>query len=822
MATTNLPVQLTSFIGRENELAEVSRLVGLSRLVTLTGAGGCGKTRLALHTASQISDTFKDGVWLVDLVTLREPSLVPQFVLQALGVHEMPNQSHIESLQRFVQAKQMLLILDNCEHLSDACGVLARAILVQAPQLRILATSREPLGVTGETGYYVPPLSLPPDSHSPVGKEIGTEDCVKYDSIRLFVDRAQAVVPDFTVTSDNAAVVIDICRRLDGIPLAIELATARIRILSLEQISARLADRFSLLVSGQRIGQVPHHHTLHATLDWSYALLTPPEQMLLRRLAVFVAGFSLDMVESICCGEDIDRSEILTLLSSLVDKSLVVAETLTGPEARYRLLSTIRDYALEKLDEAGKTEVLRDCHLDVFVARAEETAPKLVGAYQQIWFNWLEGEHDDLRAALAWALERQRIEDGLRIATAIYQFWEIRNYRQEGLGWFERLLAQADDRVSLAVHSSACTYAAFLTEFVGDAPAALKFGRRGVELGEAAGDEGKPILGFALAGLAAAMKAVGDYQALFNLGERYIQLFRRLGDAYAYYLGMGLLVQGQTAISLGKYDIAHFLLDESIALARQAGDPFRVAHSQNLLGDLARCEQRYSQAATFYEESIALLQEIGADRDVAASLHNLGHTCMHLGDIERAQALFAQSMTIQQAQQNTAGMAECLIGFAALTVARGSPATAARLLAVLTATGWEQKAWEWPATRAEYEQTLAHAHAQLTDEEFEAEQATGRALVLEQAVAYALNLPFLTLDSSQERAEPTRVLTVREREIVTLITQGRSNGEIADELVLSKRTVEKHIANILSKLDFSNRTQIVLWAIENGMTHPPS
>ena len=829
MATTNLPLQLTSFIGRERELAEVSQLIFQSRLATLTGAGGCGKTRLALYATHSLSKSFADGVWFVNLVMLREQSLVPQFVAQALGVHEVTNQTLMESLLQFVQAKQMLLLLDNCEHLSEACASLVQVLLLNAPQLHILATSREPLGIAGETSYFVLPLTVPPDLHTGSNRLVGNtprlDELMAHDAVRLFVERAQTILPDFRLTADNAAVVVDICRRLDGIPLALELASARVRVLTLEQISARLENRFSLLVSGYRLGSAPHHHTLRATMDWSYALLTSVEQILFRRLAVFVADFSLDMVEAICTDEALEHRQILNLLSSLVDKSLVVAETLTHPQARYRLLETIREYALEKLNEAKETPRLQERYLNVFVARAEETAPKLTGPYQQMWFNWLETEHDNLRTALALTLESPpigtpvggRIEVGLRIAIALFQFWSVRNHWQEGLAWFERLIEQADDQIPLAIHASACTYAAFLAEWRGNSSAAIRYGRRGVELGEAAGDEGKPILGFALGGLASAMSMVGDYQAAFTLQEQYIELFRGLGDAYSYHLGMGVLVQGRLATAFGKYELAHTLLDEALFLAREANDPYRMAMALNFLGDLARCERQYVQAQILYGESVGLLSELGAERDLAATLHNLGHILLHLGDMDRAQTLFEESLAIQQAQQNKAGIAECLIGFAALASARGLPVASVHLLSALASTDWARRAEEWPATRIEYEQTLALIRRQLDEVALEREQAVGRALSLDQAVEIALNLP-RSFSLSPVPMIASQGLTVREREVASFIAQGWSNGEIAAALVLSKRTVEKHIANILSKLGLTNRAQLVRWAIENGLT----
>ena len=518
------------------------------------------------------------------------------------------------------------------------------------------------------------------------------------------------------------------------------------------------------------------------------------------------------------------RGILSILISSLVDKSLVVAETTGRAQGRYRLLETIREYALEKLKAAGEISAMRDLYLALFVSRTEEIAPKLTGSYQQLWFNWLETEHDNIRAALAWALESAptgapedaHIEAGLRIANALHQFWSVRNYWQEGLAWFERLLAQADDRIPLDVHVYACTYAAFLAEWRGNSPAAIKYGRRGVELGEAAGEEGKPILAFALGGLGSAMRVAGDYQALFAIGEQYIELFRKLGDPYLYELGMGVLVQGSTSMKLGKFDSAHALLEEGITLAREAGDPFRTAIALNFLGDLARIEQQYTQAQAFYEESAVMLRDLGDERDLAGTLQNLGHNCLHLGNIERAKALFQESMALQQAQQNKDGIAECLIGFASLAVAWHLPDIGARLLAAAATAGWERRAWEWPATRIEYEQTIALVGAQLGGETFEKEQAVGRALSLEQAVEFARQLQ-IHVETTPRTRDKLGDLTEREREVVVLIARGKSNREIAEELVLSKRTVEKHAANILSKLELTNRAQVVRWALEKGL-----
>ncbi len=369
--------------------------------------------------------------------------------------------------------------------------------------------------------------------------------------------------------------------------------------LAVQEIAARLNDRLSLLASGKRSGVEPRHQTLRAAIDWSYALLTTEEQTLLNRLAVFVAGCSLDTAEAICSGEGILPAQMLNLLSSLVEKSLIIAETSGKTHARYRLLETIRAYALEKLQEADEAPRLHDRHLDFYLDRAEEALPKQFEAYQQLWLNWLDNEHDNLRTALTWALESRRIEAGLRLASALTLFWEIRGYVREGVSWLERLLAEADENVSLKVHVDALVFATFHYRLLENAQAALAFAHKAVDLAEAVTDSNSPILAFARDGLASAARTAGDYQTAFDLTEQNIIFYRLAGPPS--YLGMCLLSQGENASQIGSYQIARERLDESLALARQDGDAFRTAHALNTLGDLSRLEQKYTEAAGYYE-----------------------------------------------------------------------------------------------------------------------------------------------------------------------------------------------------------------------------
>ncbi len=816
MGLTNFPVQLTSFIGREREIDDVKRLLFSAHMVTLTGAGGSGKTRLAFQIAESVTGSFADGLRFVDLAPLREPALVPILVLEVLGLRLTADQPLLETLLGFLRTKQLLLILDNCEHLRVVCAQLAQELLSQSPGLRVLATSREPLGIAGETIFPVSALAWP---ELDTKLEDNLQDLMRFDAVRLFVERARAISPDFSLTPDNAQSTTDICRRLDGLPLALELASAWVNVLTVQEINSRLNNRFALLISGQHAGIDPRHHTLHAAIDWSYTLLTSDEQVLLRRLAVFTAGFNLDMAEVICCGDESEEEKTLDLISSLVRKSLVIANTIGRAQARYRLLETIREYSLEKLDEAGETRQLRDQHLGLFLARAEEAAPKLNDAYQKLWLNWLEGERDNLRAAIDWALESDQIEVGLRIANSITRFWEIRGYVPEGLAWFERLLTQADESVSHVIRANSLVYASFLAMFLGNVSLARTYGRKAAALAEEAGDEGNPILILALSSLASVARMEGDYQTSFNIGEQAIHLLRA-SPGPSFYLGMSLLAQGDVAMELGRYDTSRLLLSESLAIAREAGDAFRIAHAINSLGDLARLEENYAEARAAYEESVVLLRDLAAQHDLASILRNLGCACLLLGEVERADALFRESLAAHQAEQNTSGMLECLIGLASVAVVRGLPAVSVRLFAAAVTLRGQRSASVWPAKRMEVAPYFDQAKARLTAAEFQTEQSSGRAMSLEQAVHYAQNLPVKSGITTATK-ETQDGLTEREREVTALIGQGKTNGEIAKELVVSKRTIETHVGKILSKLGLSNRSQVMRWAIDHGLTQTP-
>ena len=815
MTFTNLPIQFTRFIGREADLAEVESLLAASRLVTLTGPGGCGKTRLAMQTANQVSGMYRDGIWWVDLATLRDPTLLPQLIVRTFGLRPVTDQPMMELLVSFVRSRQMLLVLDNCEHLGDVCVQLVRRLLTEASGIQILATSREALSLSGENIYPVAGLAWPSKGTRQLDD---IQNLVEYDAVSLFVERVRAILPGFTLTAENAHSVIEICQHLDGLPLALELASARANVLTVQEIAARLNGRLALLTASKRAGFEPRHQTLRAAIDWSFTLLTAEEQLLFSRLAVFASGYSLDMAEAICAGEGIEAGRVLELLSSLVHKSLIIAETTGRPEARYRFLETIREYALEKLDESGELNRLRDRHLSLFLSRAEEAMPKQFEAYQQLWLNWLESEHDNLRSALAWALESKQIESGLRLAGALTLFWEIRGYVLEGLRWLERFLAESDEHISLKVHVDALVFATFHSMLIGNARAAKTFAQKAVDLAKSAKDPDGPLLAFARDGLASAARATGDFQAAFHLTEQNISYYRQAGPSF--YLGMSLLAQGENSVQLGRYEYARERLNESLALACQEGDAFRTAHSLNTLGDLSRMEQQYVEASEAYVRGLELMCELDAQRDQASLLSNLGFAYLHLGELERAYHSFTESLVIQRSQQNQPGMIECLIGLAASAVEGKRPAAGARLFAAAAHLGKQPSASIWKATQVEFEHYLNRARSGLTETDFQAEQAAGRALSLEEALEYAGQIQF-QLETLLQTKPKIPVLTSREREVAELIAKGKTNRDIAEELVLSKRTVEKHVANILAKLEFTGRAQIVRWVIEKELSQFP-
>ena len=695
----NLPRQLTGFVGRENEMAEVKRLLTTTFLLTLTGTGGAGKTRLALQVAADVLEGYPDGVWLTELAALSDPALVPQTVAAALGVREVPGRPMLETLLYYLERKKLLLILDNCEHLVAACAQLVGELLRTCPGLRILATSREPLGIQGEIDWRVPSLSLPDRRQLP-----SFERLAQVEAVRLFVERAVAAKPTFALTPENAAPVAAVVQRLDGIPLAIELAAARVPALSVDQIAARLGDRFRLLTRGSR-ASLPRQQTLRATLDWSYQLLTEREQRLLRRFAVFAGGWTLEAAEAVCGGDGIEEFEVLDLLTQLVFKSLVVTDEQNG-EVRYRFLETVRQYGLEKLEESGETDTIRKRHRNWYLAFAERAEPELMGVKQATWFDQLEVEHDNLRAALKCSLEGGDPEAGLRLAGAVWRFWYVRGYIGEGLGWLEAVLS--------------------------------------VRRGTAAPFVAKALM--AAGGLAFVQ---GDYVQGRRLYEDSLTMWRELGDRrqIAYLLSnLGFLTTAQ-----GDYVAARSLLEESLAIRRELGDKRGTATSLNNLGLLLYRVGDPVAARALFNEGLAIWREFGDKQHIAMALTNLGLVASTQGDYALARSLYEEGLGIRKALGDKQGMAYTLEGFAGLAVAQGHGIRAARLLGAVEALRETIHAPLPPANQADYARKVSAARAALGEQAFGAAWAEGRAMTLDQAIGEAM----IAAETVQQAALPS-------------------------------------------------------------------
>lgn len=681
----NLPVQLTSFIGRAQEIAEIRRLLVPAEgerggtgvhLLTLTGPGGTGKTRLALQAAAPLPDAFSDGVWLVELAMIADPVLVPQTLAALLGVREEPNYPLIRALTTQLRTKKLLLILDNCEHLIEACAQLVETLLRACPHLKILVTSRETLGVMGERILRVPSLQLPDLQNT-----LPLHDLAQCEAIRLFVDRAATVNPTFTLNTANAVVVTQICRQLDGVPLAIELAAARVRAMMPEQIAARLDDRFRLLTGGSRTA-LPRQQTLRATIDWSWDLLSAPEQILLRRLAVFLGGWTLEAAEAVCGDVRIKNYElrnvspplsvirnyrvpdgrvtsadVLELLTHLVEKSLVVVEEQAGG-ARYLLLETLRQYAREKLLEAGEAEAVRTRHLAFFLQLAEEIEPKLRTGDQLIWLARLDQEHDNLRAALKWATGSDAWEAGLRLAGSLARFWYLRGFWKEGREWLRALLAQTSADQPLPdplAHAKARALAG--AGWLADADGSeIPYYAESLALARQVGDRWGEA--YALRGLVIISSNITD----LTQAEGYLQAslirFRTLADPWG--IGLVFFGLGWLAMSRDKIDEADQQWEEALRHFRQAGDRWGISVALGALGYLARLRGHYPAAAELTNESLELFRELGDKAGISYSLIRLGNLAWRRGDYTEALALLQESLKIQRERNNQEGIIAAL------------------------------------------------------------------------------------------------------------------------------------------------------------------
>jgi predicted ATPase/DNA-binding SARP family transcriptional activator len=674
----HLPVPLSNLIGREREIAEVLDCLQDRRLVTLLGAGGVGKTRLSIAVAESAMPQFEDGVWFVDLASLSESALAPHTIAKALGIAEEGTHALTETLAEALEQRSLLLVLDNCEHLLDACADLAYALLTTCPRLHIIATSRQSLNIMGEQVYQVPSLLVPP--HEPLGidadvvlQDIDPHVLMEYEAVRLFVDRAVRANKSFQLNHRTAPAVVEICRQLDGIPLAIEMAAARLRSLSVTEINTRLEDRFRLLTSGNR-GVLPRQQTLRAAVDWSYDLLSEAERLLLRRLSVFAGGWTAEAAEAVCTSVS-ERDDIQDLLSSLVDKSLVVTETL-DETTRYRMLETIRQYARERLHESEASLFVYTQHRDHFLALAKTSRTKLSGAERVHWLSILDAEYDNLRHALRFCLDQPNSgEQGLRLSASLWGFWLVRGYLSEGRILFAAALSHLGAQSRSAVRADALNGAGALAQYQGDYTAAITLFEEALALYMECGNHKGAGNVRSNRGNVAAMQS--DYPTARRLHEENLAQRRESGDRSG--LTASLNTLGIIAQEQGDYVAARAFHEECLPIWREFGDLEGVAMSLNNLGILADIQKDYTAAHSLFSESLEIHRKIGPRTSEAANLAGLGNVALHRGNCLEARERYQESLAIRRHANDDWGIAICLQGLGSTEASLGDY-TAARAL----------------------------------------------------------------------------------------------------------------------------------------------
>ena len=658
----NLPSQLSSFVGRTRQKAEILGRIGGERLLTLTGVGGGGKTRLALEVARASLDRFADGVWFIELAPLTDPGQLPSRLLRVLGGREEPGRDVLSILVELLRTRTTLLVLDDCETHLDAAARLAEELLSACGGLSVLATSREALGLSGESIYQLPSLAVPQGERVPPMAEL-----LEFEAIQLFEARARSVRPDFGIVPENAAAVHQICQRLDGIPLAIELAAARVRVLSPEAIAERLDDRFRLLTSSKRGGD-PRHQTLRALIDWSYDHLDPGEQSTLDRLSIFAGGWELEACERICVGEDVEEWEILDHISNLVDKSLVEVDTAASERTgrtRYRLLQTIRAYARERLEARGGEVELRRRHRDHFLGLAERGVPELTGKEQALWLRLLAADHHNFRVALAALPGGNDLDRRLELGGTLGRYWAIRGHWSEGRSTLEDLLEGEVPRTRAA--ALALNWAGNFAKLQGDVPAAQNLLERSLEIRREIGDE--PGVASSLHNLGNVVKDGGDRARARELYEESRSIYEKLNDENGIAITSGAL--GMIAVMEGDLVTAGARFGESLALREKLQDRHEMAFCLNNLGWVAEAQGDLEAAAERQRAALDIHRELGQRLGVAASLTNLANLANKMDDLPSAQASYEEALTLVRELGDRRGEATILNNLGDLDLMRG-------------------------------------------------------------------------------------------------------------------------------------------------------
>jgi predicted ATPase/DNA-binding CsgD family transcriptional regulator len=811
---SSLPAPVSTFIGRDGELAEVRLLVSGSRLVTLTGAGGAGKTRLALQVAAGLADGAGDGVWFVDLAPLQDPGLVEVAVADVLGVRQEPGRPVLDTLVEAIGPSRLLVLLDNCEHVIDACAKLADALLRGCPNLALLATSREPLGVHGEHVFRVPSMAVPADDDDAAGTRAS-------EAVRLFEDRATAQGAALAWDEPATRVAGRICRRLDGIPLAIELAAARLRVMSAAELHARLDERFLLLTGGSRAA-LPRQQTLRAMVDWSWELLNGAERAVLARLSVFAGAFGLAAAEAVAAGPEVSAGEVLGHLGALVDKSLVqFGDSSAGP-GRYRLLETVRQYAVGRLDSLrpGAPERTRTCHRNYYLALAEAAAPQLIAHEQAAWLDRLDAELGNLRAAIAFSLTQPNPEPGLRLAASLRVYWRDRGHAAEGASVLRALLDAPAAQGATLLRGRALAAAANLLEKTGGYAVAADYCQEALGIARAASDDA--LLADLLYEHAFILLRQGQNATALPLIESGLGVARALGEPHL--TAFLLSARAYATYVDGDHGRAARDVAESLRLFRQAGDRLQVGVMVGNLGSVELSDGDLDAARGHLAESLDILRALSARDGIVYQAFNLGLAEYLGGSPEAGGALFAESLDLARRGGMKVRVAYALIGLALVGRGDAGPGWSARLHGTadqaLADLGYAIEPLEGRLADLDRQRLRALMGVGA----FEAEYALGRALDVARVADETLS------GMQAERAggpvsepdaaglsEAATALTPRELDVLKLVAQGLANADIAERLVLSPHTVHRHLANILRKLSLSSRAAAAAWGVRTGL-----